>query len=174
MIQPAESRDPSELMRDMEPGSVIYAFSAEEDLMIEFLIREASPTIAALPQEAAINIRSGALWHDGVLVVIVLMAIDPDQAIYPTFWNFWHPMENPGDGNIFQHMAVAPELVVKWFGDSGKVERLMAVANPLREFFTSCMRETGKAPAWGIEAFEEAIASVLENTDGFPALWKQL
>lgn len=168
--------DPSELMRDREPGSVIYAFSAEGDegLMIEFLIRERSEVIAAFPKEAAITIRSGAVWHDGVLVVIVLMAIDPEEAIYPTFWNFWHPMENPLDGNIFQHMAAAPELVVKWFGDSGKVERVMGITNLLRDFFTSCMKETEKVPAWELDAFDEALTAVLENSDGLFGLWKQL
>lgn len=161
-------------MREMEPGSVIYAFSSDQDVLIEFLVREESRLIAELPAGVGVHLRSGAIWHKGVLVVAVLLAVDPTVRIYPTFWNFWHPIENPQDGNIFQHMAKETELVIKWFGDNGKVERLMPVANPLREFFESCMREVADSPAWEMDQFEEAVGILLEPEEALPNLWKQL
>ena len=166
--------DPSELMKDQEPGSVIYAFAGGAEVMIEFLIREASETIQGFPSPLPLAIRSGAIWREGVLVVIVLLAVEPERAIYPTFWNFWHPLQDPADGNIFEHMAEEGEIVVKWFGDTGDVEYLAPIANPLRDFFASCIRESGKAPAWEMDQFETALYEIVEETGGIEELWKKL
>jgi len=168
--------DPTEFMRETDPGTVIYGFAADgDDLHIELLVRETSDEIARIPAAPEIQIRAGFREIEGVFVVAVLFRFRSDGPVRVSFWNYHAPVEDPADGNLFDHLAGSgTELIVKLFGDSGRVERLLPFQHPLGTFFRQAIRRIAQLPAWDDDAFREAVWALLDECPEPLALWESM
>jgi len=176
MHDPA-SPDPTQFMAATEPGTVIYGFAADGgDLHIELLVRESSLEIARIPEAPEIQIRAGFREIEGVFVVVVLFRFRPDGPVRLSLWNYHAPLADPADGNLFAHLACAEggELILKWFGDSGRVERLLTLRHPLRTFFTQAIRRIDRLPPWGDEAFRDALHVLFDEHPAPESLWESM
>jgi hypothetical protein len=169
------SVDPMEMIRRAKPGTVIYGFCEEEGRVhIDFLMREASDKLAALPPHPPVEFRAGALLEQHVFLVVVMVRLTPDGTLFETFWNYHRRETLDGSGHLFEHMGAEPTLTLNLVGDSGEVENVIEVANPLRGFFQDAAQQAAGAFAWTLAEFDGAKRSVMEAYPEAELLWNAL
>lgn len=167
--------DPTDFMADAPVGSVVYGFAGEgegESLQVEMLIRERSGVIGAMGKRPELQLRAGCFPRGRIPVVVVLLRFGERLPVYASFWNYHHPDQH-GDGNIFHHMAGGgDELLVKFFGDSGKIEQLFGVRHPLGGFFQRVAASLGETEPWSEAEFRQSVQTLLDEYGNNASLWR--
>ncbi len=167
--------DPIDYLADADPGTVLYAFANDEDLWIEYLIRETNDVIAQIQEHPELQIRAGTIEEGGVHVVVVALGFAGGRFIFPSFWNYFNEPSNPDDGNIFDHMADGDnEIAVKFVGDRGKVRGVIPIRHPLGGFFQKARANIQKMVPWHEEDFRAAVWSVMEECGTPTEIWNKL
>lgn len=166
--------DPVDVIRSAPPGAVIYGFSKEPQIRIDFLIREASEAIRGATENARFEARAGSLIQEGVLVSVVMFSLGQGERIFETFWDYYRHAAGGPENNIFCHMSNEPEIFLNLFGDSGEVEGVIGVKHALHSFFSDAIRRAESMPPWHFQAFEAAKEVVTQNYPEEKDLWEHL
>ncbi len=161
--------DPFDMLRESEPGTVLYAFAEGDNPHLEFLVRERSEEILLTGDR--VELRAGVVTEFGIPVPMVLFRFPPPERIYRTFWNY----HAPAGKVLFNWLGLGPaECVMKWMGDSGRVEKYFVLTLPLAGFFKKAAQQAASAPEWDEDQFFGALDALDENSGGLRMLWRSL
>ena len=166
--------DPVDFMKEAPVGSVIYGFSKDPDMRIDFLVKEKSDVIQRIIDKPYFQTRSGSLIQEGVLVSVVMFCLEKEGKVFETFWNYCRHSQAGPENNIFCHMSNEGKIYFNLFGDSGEVEGVVEGQHHLQQFFLDAIQRAEAMSSWSDKAFEAAKQVVTNNYPKVEDLWNAL
>jgi hypothetical protein len=171
--------DPRKLVADSPSGSVVYGFSFDPDLQIDFLIREQTSVINQMMLEPRLDTRAGALLQNDVLIGVVLFTFNRHLAVYRTFWNYHeepvatedphHPQQN-----TFDLMTTRTDINYFFVGDTGEFEYQLRAPHRLQGFFAELRDKARSMKPWTREQFVEEKRAITEAVPDPMRMWKDM
>lgn len=171
--------DPIALVASFPPGSALawpvrLPDSPDGQSEIAILIREDAAHIAKLPASIEVAIRSGlhirpvAVSSDSsgsgsdrsVIALAIVVGIAPydPESIYETWIN--EHADGPGGSGHITRLATQSRIPVAFIGDSGEVERSIAISNQLKEIASRAVNEIAARPRWSMAEFDALKAAI--------------
>jgi len=166
--------DPLAVVRLLRPGqATAWVERAAGDGPTPVIgVREESRRIRRLPPDAPVELRAGVYTSPAAIVIPLLLRIGPERsdAIYEIWVN-----AHSTDFGLFDALAHGARVVARLYGDDHcKLERTMAIPNSIGPFFREARAAIAARPAWPMDAFDRARATVEAQHDSVWGLWLAL
>jgi|GEM_PF-2607951 len=167
--------EPITILQVGGPGMAMYQvhhFSDAERQEVLWMLRTTTAKISSLPADCPVELRAGSFLVNDVCLIPVLLCLDKtetEEGIFETWINVNQMGENP-----LTFLAIQPRIVIQLLGDSGQVEKILQISNPLKALSKTLLAELGSNCDWTLSKFEAARETSFKRFPSVVDLWKEL
>jgi hypothetical protein len=173
---PGKPVDPVEVLLRSPRGTALFAAEAAAGNRREvvMLVRGDWERIAGLGQSPPTEFRAGLFGpsSSGAVLVPILLRIGPDEA--ENLYEAWANESVGGLAAVVESLATQPNLSLRLYSDSQRVERTLEVPNPLRGFAKEVLAMLPTASTPPPDAIHQARQAVYRQHPTIRSLWKAL
>lgn len=132
-----------------------------------FIIKEEKSYIDAIPQEIAIDFRTGMIAMNKIAVIIVLFRLG--KSIYECYFNYKADLGK----SAIEYLTKQDFIFFEIYNEQCKKERYIMTANKLKEFFKENIYQVEQLQTWSEFEFNQAKNKICNSMD-LNNLWNSL
>jgi hypothetical protein len=164
-----------DVLRQMPPGTALYAREHVDAGAWEtaWLIREETARIARLGKQPDVELRTGVIEQNGILLIPVLLSIGPTspEAVFETWINAYQARAKAAS---LEDLAIQPRIIVHLYGNGCRLERSLTVSNQLQVFARETLARLKVTEPWDMGEFDAARKRLYTSYLHVFDLWKAL
>ena len=163
---------PFEVLRDMPPGSVVYANYLDEnaDEKPMLCIKDYKPYIDNLPYRVPVELRMGLFEIKDVLLIPLLVCLNRDhQYMYET----WINIKTSEGIKFLQTLSESSEIMLSFYDENTKSTRHKRTAHDATQI-KRIMQHAIPKKSWMLDEFDDAREEIYEQYPTPHELWDAL